>query len=138
MLAVLAYTQEVIVGDLQPGDYKKFVIDFDLPAEERFKDLFEHFEPQLRLMEDYWWKFYTDEEQQWFEDNIEGLKAAQPDAYEMSKVLADLLGLSVTQTFAVSDITEVSTYCTSIIARNSQDQITHVRNLDFHYTDVMK
>jgi len=46
--------------------------------------------------------------------------------------------LEVAQTFGVSAITEISTYCTSIVARNLDDEITHVRNLDFHYTDVMK
>ena len=90
-------------------------------------------------MENYWWNtFYSDSLRQWFRDNIDGLAEAQPDAYEFSLALAELLDLEVAQTFGVSAITEISTYCTSIVARNLDDEITHVRNLDFGYTDVMK
>lgn len=42
------------------------------------------------------------------------------------------------QTFGVSAITELSTYCTSIVAKNHNNEIAHVRNLDFGDTDVMK
>jgi penicillin V acylase-like amidase (Ntn superfamily) len=38
----------------------------------------------------------------------------------------------------VNAITEYSTYCTSIVARSDQGQISHVRNLDFAATDLMK
>ena len=90
-------------------------------------------------MEDYWWKyFYSDTIKQWFADNIEELKEVQPDAYEFSLALAELLDLDVVQTFAVSSITELSTYCTSIVARDTDNQIAHVRNLDFNNTKIMK
>ena len=132
----LALAKEEMIS---PGDYKVFEIDFDLAADERFHDVFVNFEPQLRDMLDYWWnQFYSDKERAWFRSNIDELKQAQPDAYSTNLALADFLGLEVAQTFAVSSITEVSTYCTSIVARNSEDQIAHVRNLDFKYTDVMK
>lgn len=35
-------------------------------------------------------------------------------------------------------ITEVSTYCTSILARTLDGEISHVRNLDFANTQKMK
>ena len=62
----------------------------------------------------------------------------QPEAYDASKALADLLGLDVVQTFGVNLITELSTYCTGIVAKTAENEIAHVRNLDFHDTDVMK
>ena len=90
-------------------------------------------------MLEYWWhSFYTDETRQWFTDNIEVLSVTQPDAYEAMEALADFLGLDVVQTFGVNLITELSTYCTSIVAQTAEDGIVHVRNLDFHDTDVMK
>ena len=137
-IVALAIAHQAI-AEITPGDYKSFVIDFDKPAKERYQELFTYFKPQLADMEDYWWnEFYGDELRQWFRDNIDGLFASQPDAYEFSEALADFLGLEVAQTFGVSAITEVSTYCTSIIARNLDGEIAHVRNLDFKYTDVMK
>ena len=69
---------------------------------------------------------------------MDQIKISQPDAYEANLALADRLGLTVEQTFGVSSITELSTYCTSIIARDSEDQIVHVRNLDFGNTETMK
>jgi len=97
-----------------------FVLNFDLPVADRYRELYEHFEPQLRLMEDHWWNhFYAEETRSFFTENIEALKLAQPDAYEANLVLAEFLGLDVAQTFGVSAITEISTYCTSIVARNS-------------------
>ena len=52
--------------------------------------------------------------------------------------LANILGLDPTQTVLVNLITEFSTYCTSIVARTTSNQIVHTRNLDFMHTDVMK
>ena len=84
------------VGDIAAGDYKQFVIDFDKEAKERYNELFVYYEEQLADMEDYWWNtFYSEELRQWFRDNIDGLFAAQPDAYEFSEALADYLGLEV-------------------------------------------
>ena len=66
------------------------------------------------------------------------LKKSQPEVYDASETLAKLLGLELSQTLAVNSITEVSTYCTSIVARGEDGKITHVRNLDFHPTSLMK
>ena len=58
--------------------------------------------------------------------------------YEFNEVLSDVIGLDVLQTVTVSSITEVSTYCTSIVARDVNGVISHARNLDFRNTDTMK
>lgn len=52
--------------------------------------------------------------------------------------LAEIIGIPVVQTVTVNMITEFSTYCTSIVARNERNEIMHVRNLDFGFTTVMK
>jgi len=52
--------------------------------------------------------------------------------------LAEIIGIPVLQTVTVNMITEFSTYCTSIVARNERNEIMHVRNLDFGFTTVMK
>ena len=52
--------------------------------------------------------------------------------------LAEVLGLTVEQTVSVNSISEYSTFCTSIVARDPNGLISHVRNLDFDYTTVMK
>jgi len=52
--------------------------------------------------------------------------------------LSQVLELSVLQTVTVNSISEYSTYCTSIVARDINGLISHVRNLDFDYTSVMK
>lgn len=52
--------------------------------------------------------------------------------------LAEILDLPILQTITVNSISEYSTYCTSIVARDINGLISHVRNLDFSYTSVMK
>lgn len=90
-------------------------------------------------MSDYWWNtFYSQETRDWFSANIDQLKVAQPDAYEANFALAQFLGLDVAQTFGVSAVADLTTYCTSILARTDQGEIIHARNLDFYFTDVMK
>ena len=92
-----------------------------MPASERYTEVFTYFKPLLADMEDYWWNtFYSPEAKFWFRHNLEGLKKSQPDAYAHNQALADFLGLELAQTYAVSSITEVSTYCTSIVARNTE------------------
>ena len=107
-------------AQITPGDYQKFTIDFDLPAYDRYNEVYAYFEPLLAQASDYWWNtVYNEEKREWFRNNISALEAAQPDAYAANLALADLLGVEVAQTFGVSAITEISTYCTSIVARNT-------------------
>ena len=95
LLATAMATSDNDTVDITPGDYKSFNIDHDKPASERYQEVYEYFEEPLTSMVDFWWNFYSDTEKNWFEDNIDGLKAAQPDAYEANLALADFLGLSV-------------------------------------------
>lgn len=70
IIASLAFAVDVL--DIEPADYKKFEIDFDKPASERYLETFKFFEPQLRDMEDYWWNtFYSEEIRTWFRDNLD-------------------------------------------------------------------
>ena len=60
------------VAKITPGNYKSFNIDHDMPASERYQEVYVHFEDTLAEMLDYWWNsFYTDETRQWFADNID-------------------------------------------------------------------
>ena len=76
--------------------------------------------------------------QTFFETHLEDFKEIHPDLYFANEALAQILGLPVQQTLAVSHITEFSTFCTSILARDSKGKIIHLRNLDFAFTDTMK
>ena len=69
---------------------------------------------------------------------MELYKHAQPDTYLAMVRLAEVTGLSIVQTVTVNQISEFSTYCTSIVARNERGEISHVRNLDFSATTLMK
>ena len=50
--------------------------------------------------------------------------------------LASILGLPVAQTMGVSMVADHATFCTSIVARNRLGEISHVRNLDFYFTEL--
>lgn len=63
---------------------------------------------------------------------------AQPDNFATMESLAKILGLPTYQTVLVNMIVELSTFCTSIVARNDYGEIVHVRNLDFGNTANMK
>lgn len=71
------------------------------------------------------------------DDNLDKFRKANPDVYDAMERLAEVLDLDVLQTVTVNAITEYSTYCTSIVARNADNQIAHVRNLDFSATNLM-
>ena len=91
-------------------------------------------------MEKYWWDYIGNVPayQDFFRDNIDEFKELHEDMYEASLALATFLDLPVYQTLGVSQITEFSTFCTSIVARTLDNKIAHVRNLDFGLTNVMK
>ena len=84
-----------MITDIEPTDYPSFVIDFDKPASERYNEVNAHFREELLDMEDYWYNWYSEDYRQFFEDNLEGLKEAQPDMYEANEALAEYLGLDV-------------------------------------------
>ena len=52
--------------------------------------------------------------------------------------LTKITGLAIEQTLAVNSIVEVSTYCTSILAKTKEGDVVHVRNLDFGYANLMR
>jgi len=54
------------------------------------------------------------------------------------QALADILGLKPSHTCLVNMICEAYTYCTSIVARDPNGSIVHVRNLDFGLPETMK
>lgn len=139
LISGLALVSAAVEAAITPGDYASFVIDHDVPAAYRYQKVYEHFEEPLSASLDYWWNsYYTDEVREWFTDNIDELSVAQPEAFEAMQALADFLGLEVTQTFGVNLITELSTWCTSIVSQTADGGIAHVRNLDFFNTEVMK
>lgn len=71
-------------------------------------------------------------------DNLALFKEAQPDTYDAMESLANITGLPIEQTCAVNAIVEISTYCTSILAKTLDNDIVHVRNLDFGHRPVMQ
>ena len=128
------------VFTLEPRDVPYFRIDFDLPASQRYQEVYHHFGETIAHMEDYFYEslppvmraFYADP------DNMLAFRQAQPDVYEAMVALSEVINRNITQTVTVNQITEFSTYCTSIVARNEAGEISHVRNLDFSATALMK
>ena len=117
-----------------------FVIEYDLPASVRFNEVWHHFKDPLLDMENYFYSNMSAEIKAIFSDqeNLSKLVVTQPDVYFAMDSLASMLGLPLSQVLAVNAITDMSTYCTSIIAQNLDGNVTHVRNLDFGHTEVMR
>jgi hypothetical protein len=106
----------------------------------RYDALYEHFKVPLLEMENYFYLQIPPSTRDFYavDDNLEKFRKANPDVYDAMERLAEVLGLEVLQTVTVNAITEYSTYCTSIVARNQDNEIAHVRNLDFSATSIMK
>ena len=121
-----------------PRDVPKFRVDFDEPADTRYNEIWNHFKDGIISMEDYFYESIPPEGRDFFVNNEKEFARAQPDVYAAMVALAEITGLSRYQTLAVNSITEFSTYCTSIVARTPTGEITHVRNLDFAATEMMK
>ena len=45
LIVTLASNLSLVAGNITPGDYKKFDINFDLPDAERYEAVFQYFEP---------------------------------------------------------------------------------------------
>jgi len=123
---------------IDPAPKPGFKIDYDLPAGKRFAEVYEYFKEPLSSMVDYFYETISPEYQQWFIDNEAGLKKSQPDVYAEMANMAEIVGQPLIKTLTVNSITEFSTFCTSIVAKTPDNEISHVRNLDFGFTDTMK
>ena len=115
-----------------------YTVDFDQPASTRYNEIFNDFREPLLEMEQYWYSVIPDYAQNIIKDNMDLYMLAQPENYATLDSLAKILDLPVYQTVLVNMIVELSTFCTSIVARNDQGEIVHVRNLDFGDTANMK
>jgi hypothetical protein len=113
----------VAVSALEPLNAPKFIIDFDVPASHRYLELYHHFKEPLLEMENYWYKVMPQATRDFYarNDNLQKFKQANPDVYDAMESLANVLGVDVLQTVTVNAITEYSTYCTSIVARNADN-----------------
>ena len=89
-------------------------------------------------MENFWYGTIPADYRAIIEDNMDQYKLAQPENYATLKSLAEILNIPTSQTVLVNMIVELSTFCTSIVARNQRQEIVHVRNLDFGNTANMK
>lgn len=89
-------------------------------------------------MENYWYSQIPAASRAIIEDNMDLYAAAQPDNFATMQSLATILGLPIKQTVMVNLITEMHTFCTSIVARNERSEIAHARNLDFADTKNMQ
>jgi hypothetical protein len=101
--------------------------------------MYEYFKDDLLLMENYWYNEISEPMRDFYlqGNNLEEYQEASPDAYWALANLAAVLKIDRVKTITVNAITEYSTYCTSIVARNENNEIAHVRNLDFSATELM-
>ena len=138
LIGLILATSLKITQALSEAEYPTYVLDFDLDASIRYNHIFEDLKVPLLDMENYWYSTLDQESKDIIIDNFDQFAIAQPDVYKAMTSLANILGLDPTQTVLVNLITEFSTYCTSIVARTTSNQIVHTRNLDFMHTEVMK
>lgn len=115
-----------------------YEIDFDQPASIRYNHVFNDFIEPLLDMENYWYSTIPAESKAIIENNLAEYAAAHPDNFATMQSLATILGLPVQQTVMVNLITELHTFCTSIVTRNTKNEVAHVRNLDFGDTANMQ
>jgi hypothetical protein len=121
-----------------PGKYPQYVVDFDEDASTRYNHIFEDLKEPLLDMENYWYSTMDEDARNIIIDNLDEYARAQPEIFAAMDSLARIIGVETHQTVLVNMITEFSTYCTSLVTRTSTNEVVHVRNLDFQYTDVMK
>lgn len=82
---------------LEPRSQRSFVIDFDLPANIRYDQMYHHFKDELIEMENYWYSVINPSLRDFYAlgDNLERFQQANPDVYEAMARLAEVLDLNV-------------------------------------------
>lgn len=90
-------------------------------------------------MEDYWWHVIPPNLRTFFQssENIELYAKNNQDQFYAMVSLSQEIERPLEQVLTVNSVTEISTYCTSIVARTLEGGISHVRNLDFGATALM-
>lgn len=75
---------------------------------------------------------------QLFQDNEDKFLISSPEAYYAMSSLSNITGLPLWQTLLVNSIVDITSFCTSIVARMSDGTIIHGRNLDFDFPSLLQ
>ncbi len=70
--------------------------------------------------------------------NTDMMRQTNPEAYYAMQSLANITNLPLWQTLLVNAVVDITSFCTSVLAIQTDGQIIHGRNLDFDYPSVLQ
>lgn len=113
-----------------------FEINLDLPAEERYLEVFVNFQDNIKIIYDKFYKAVPPKRRPFFKTLAKILEKLNNDYYKEMESLSTLIEMDVEKCIAVDHICEATTGCTSIISRmvdtvTGRTKIVHGRNLDY-------
>lgn len=101
--------------------------------------MYEYFGDDIGVMERKFLQGLPQTYHDFFMRNEETLKKKDEDLYYAMDSLAKHINLKTYETLLINSIVDFSSFCTSIIQQDPNTKlITHARNLDFNYPEIMQ
>jgi hypothetical protein len=103
------------------ADLSTFVIEYTQPGATRYNHIFEHFKDAIKQALVPFYNRVPTSMQNMFTDaeNLKKLRQNMPDTIAAMESLADIVDLPLHLVLTVNAMVDTSTWCTSIVARNS-------------------
>ena len=119
-----------------------FQINLDLDPKERFKEVIGHFKEECLALINFYLEVIPgitlDQIDAFFDILAPFLLETQPDYYYEMLGIAEVLDLPMSRSLFANYVYDISTFCTSIVARQADGTIIHGRNLDIFPTDLIR
>jgi len=119
------------------ADLPAFEINLDLDPEERYLQVYCHFQDQIKPMFEKFFSFIPKSRQSFRYDVLaKCIEKVDNDYYKEMESLANIIDFPVEKCIAVDHIWEITSGCTSIICKAKDEKtgeykIVHGRNLDY-------
>jgi N-acylethanolamine-hydrolysing acid amidase len=117
-----------------------FTVNFDEDASTRYNVIFKHYKKQIIEMENDLMYSISPNYRQLFQNttNTDMMRQTNPEAYYAMQSLSNIINLPLWQTLLVNAVVDITSFCTSVVAVQSDGQIIHGRNLDFDFPTVLQ
>jgi hypothetical protein len=132
------YMYDGTVAAAIPDTLTSFVLNFDEHPSTRYNKVFHYYKKTLIVMENDMMHSIAPAYRDLVQNNTEKYLENNPEAYYAMNSLANITGLPLWQTLLVNSVVDITSFCTSVVARMSNGTIIHGRNLDFDYPAVLQ
>ncbi|TNV77757.1 hypothetical protein FGO68_gene4379 [Halteria grandinella] len=135
LLSVLSLAAVATCADQQQQQLPVFRINLQNAPEDRFKDPVTHFKPQITKLLDEYEPYFPTQIVKMFEYFDWVIQWYHPERYAEIAGISKVIGAENHIVLMVNYVYEFESFCTSLIAKQKDGLIIHMRMLDFDFPD---